>query len=175
MLFMLFMLFGAFNVVVQRPHHPGDHIDCIISRRPPIHGTWHIRSAASSGTAAIAPASASLSFAPSSMTTKPIQFNHCCACSGVFAVLFVVDDNEADTNSFMLRLRRRLCPSFLRWWKRRYEFIHVAPVAATLSFTPSLMTTKPIRFNHVDNQHSLPFIRLLQSGDQPRLLSIAWL
>ena len=89
MLFMLFMIFGAFDVVVRRPLRPGDHIDRIISRYPPIHGKWNIRLAASSGTAAAT------------------SGRHC-ACGGVFVVCSVVD-NEDDTNSFLLRLRRRLC------------------------------------------------------------------
>ena len=115
MLFMLFMLFGAFDVVVRRPRRPGDHIDLIISRCPPIHGAWHIWSAASSGTAAATggrhcACGGVFLFAPSAMTRKPIRFNRCCACGGVFVVLFVVDD-EDDTNSFILCLRRHLCRS----------------------------------------------------------------
>ena len=153
---MLFMIFGAFYVVVRRPCCPGDHIDPIISifSQYMAHGTFDrqrrpVRRPPPA--AATAPAAASLSFAPSSMTTKPIQFNHCCARGGIFVVLFVVDD-EDDTNSFMLRLRRRLCRSLCRrCWRRRYKF------------------------NHVGNQRGLPFIGLLQLGDQPRLLSIAWL
>ena len=123
MVFMVFMLFGAFDVVVQRPRRPDDHIDCIISSCPPINGTWHIRSAASSGTAArhrqpplrlrrrlsrslcrrwrrsrynsiiVAPAAASLSFSSLSMT-KMIRIHSICACSSVFVVLFIVDDED---------------------------------------------------------------------------------
>ena len=152
MIFMLFMLFGAFVVVVWRPCCPGNHIDCIIILRPPIHGTLHIILAASSGmAAATTPAAASLSIALLSMTTKPIRFNHCCARGGVFVFLFVVNDGYSK-NSFMLRLRRRLWRSLChRLRRRRYKF------------------------NHVGNQHGLPFIGLLHSGDQPQLLSIAWL
>ena len=95
------MLFGAFDVVIRRPRCPSDHIDHIISHCPPIHGTWHIPSAASSGTAAaIAPAAASFSFALSSMTTKTIRLNHCCACGGVFVVLFVVNEKTIRIHSF---------------------------------------------------------------------------
>ena len=123
MLFMLFILFSAFDVVVQRTRRPGNHIDRITSRRPLIHGTWHIRLTASFSTAAgIAPAAASSLFAPSSMTTKPIRFNHCCAHGGVFVVLFVVDD-EDDTNSF-----------------------NFSPAAASLSFS-LLSMTKTIRIH----------------------------
>ena len=97
------MIFGAFDVVVRRPCHPGNHKDRMINNRPPIHGTWHIRPAASSGTAAVTtPAAAYFSFAPSSMTTKPILFNHCCARGGVFIVRFVVNYEKGDTNSIML-------------------------------------------------------------------------
>ena len=142
---MIFMLLCAFDVVVRCPCHPGDYIDCIISRLPLIHGIKHIWSAASSSMAAsTTPAAASLSFAPSSMTTKPIWLNHCCACGGVFVVLFVIDDKD-DMNSFMLRLQRRLCYSFRHRWQRGYEFIHVVPAAVSLLFTSSLMTTKTIR------------------------------
>ena len=123
MFFVVFMLFGAFDVVIRRPCRPGDHIDRITSCSPLIHGTWHIRSAASSGTAAaIATAADSLSFDPSSMTMKPIWFNHCCACRDVFVVLFVVND-EYNTNSFNLHLRPRICRSLRFWWWRQYEFI----------------------------------------------------
>ena len=85
---MLFMIFGAFNVAVQRPRRPSDHIDRIIRRRPPIHGTWHIRLAALSDTAAAT------------------RGRHC-AHGGVFVVLFVVNEKE-DTHSFNLRLRWRI-------------------------------------------------------------------
>ena len=98
------------------------------------------------------------------MTTQPTRFNHCCARSGVFVVLFVVDDEDY-TNSFILRLQRRLCRSLRHQWQRtirinsicafsgvfvvcsvvdddeRYEFIQFAPSAASLLFAPSSMTT----------------------------------
>ena len=95
MIFMLFMIFGAFNVVVQRPRRPGDHINRIISRRPLIHGTWHIQSAASSGTAA---------------ATGGRHY----ARGGVFGVRFVVDDDEANRIQSLLRPWRRLCRSVRR-------------------------------------------------------------
>ena len=116
------MLFGAFNVIVWRPCHPGDHIDCIISRCPSIHGTLHIWSEALSCTAA---------------STVGCH----CACGGVFVVRSVVDDDTADTIQSLFRLRRRLCHPLRRRWRRRYEFIHFAPAAASLSFAPSLMMT----------------------------------
>ena len=92
---MLFMLFGAFNVVVRRPRRPGDHIDRIISRRPPINDTWHIRSAASSGTAAA-------------------TGGRHCSHGGVFVVCSAVDDDKADTIQSLLRLRRRIYRSLRR-------------------------------------------------------------
>ena len=156
MFFVIFMLFSTFYVVVWRPRRPGDHIDCFISCRPPINGTWHIRWAASSGTVAA------------------IGGRHW-ARSCVFVVRSVVYDNKADTIKSLLRPRRRLCCFLRRQWKRRYEFIDFAPAAVSLSFALLSMTMKLIRFNHVGNQHGLPFIGLLQSGDQPRLLLIYWL
>ena len=173
MLFMLFMIFGAFDVVVQHPCRLEDHIGRIISFRPPILGTLHIRSAASSCTvAAIAPAAASLSFSLSSIAMHPIRLNNFCAAaaslssssllmtkriqihsifafSGIFVICSVVDDDE------------------------RYKFIQFVSSAASLSFALSLMIMKPIQFNHVGNQRGLPNIGLLQSGDQPQSLSIA--
>ena len=119
---MLFMLFGAFDVVVPHPHHPGYHIGRIISRHPPTHGTLHIRLAASSCTAAAT------------------GVRHC-ACGSVFVVRSVVDYNAADTIQSLLRLRRRLCRPLRRRWQRWYEFIHFSPAAASLSFAPSSMTT----------------------------------
>ena len=123
---MLFMLFGAFVVVVWRPCCPGDHIDCIIILRPPIHGTLHIILAASSGTAA---------------AIAPTSVNHCCDRGGVFVIFFVVDDEDYtdsiivapsgaslsfalssmttnNMNSFNLHLQRRLFRSLCRWWRR---------------------------------------------------------
>ena len=123
--------------------------------------------------AAIAPAVASLSFAPLSMTTKPIRFNHCCARGGVFVVLFVVND-EDNTNSFNFApAAASLSFAQSLMTMKPIQFNNVAPSAASFSFNPSSMTMTPIRFNHVENQHGLPFIGLLQSGDQPRSLSIA--
>ena len=89
------MLFGAFDVVVQCPHRPGDHIDRIISRFAPIHVTWHIRLVALSGTAAA------------------IGDRHC-ARGGVFVVCSIVDDDETNTIQSLLRPRRRLCRSLRR-------------------------------------------------------------
>ena len=124
---MLFMLFGAFDILVQRPRCPGNHIDCIISRRPPIHGTWHIRLAASSATAA---------------ATGDRHY----VCGGVFASHSVVNDDEANTIQSLLRSRRCFCRSLRpQWWKRRYNFNHVAPAAVSLSFASSSMTTKTIQ------------------------------
>ena len=72
------MIFGAFDVVVQRPHRPGDHIDRNISRRPPIHDTLHIRSAASS-------------------CTEAATSSRHCDHGGVFVIRSVVDGDAADT------------------------------------------------------------------------------
>ena len=90
MLFMLFVLLDAFNIDVRRPRRPGDHIYCIISHHPPIHGTLHILSTASSCTAAA-------------------TGGRHCARGGVFIVRSVVDDDADDTIQPLLRLRRRLC------------------------------------------------------------------
>ena len=95
MLFVLFMLFSAFDIVVQRPRRPGNHIDHIISFRFLIHGTWHIRLAALSGTAAA-------------------TGGRHCDRGGVFVVCSAVDDEEADTIQSLLRPRRRLCRSLRR-------------------------------------------------------------
>ena len=142
MIFMIFMLFGAFDVVVQRPCRPGSLIDRIISRRPLIHGTWHIRLEALSSAAADA------------------SGRHC-ACGGVFVVLFVVDD-EDNTNSFNFAPASEFLSFALSSMTMKpIQLNHVAPSATSLSFAPSLMTMNPIRFNHVGNQHGLPFIGLL--------------
>ena len=77
------MLFGAFDIVVRRPCRPGDHIDCIISSRPLIHGTWHIQ------------------LAPSSDTAAATGCRHY-ARGGVFVVHSVVDDDEVDTIQSLL-------------------------------------------------------------------------
>ena len=95
MLFMLFMIFGAFDVIVRRPRRPGDQIDRIIRRHHLIHGTWHILSEASSGTAA---------------STGGRHY----ARDGVFVVRSVLGDNEADKIQSVLRLRRRPCRSLRR-------------------------------------------------------------
>ena len=95
MLFMLFMLFGAFDVAVRHPCRPGNYIGRIISRRPPIHGTFHIRSAASSCMAAAGGG------------------RHC-ACVGVSVVRSVVNDDAADTIQSLLRPQRRLCRTLRR-------------------------------------------------------------
>ena len=46
-----------------------------------------------------------------------------CACSGVFVICSVVDDDEANTIQSLLCPRRRLCRSLRRQWRRQYEFI----------------------------------------------------
>ena len=153
---MLFMLFGAFDVAVRHSRPPGDHIGCIISCLPPIHGTFHIWLAASSCTAAA-------------------TGNRHCACGGVFVVCSVVDSDAADTFQSLLCLWRRICRPLFRRWRRQYEFIHFAPSAASLLFAPSSMTMKPIRFNHFGNQHGLHFEGLLQLGYQTQFISITWL
>ena len=172
--FIIFILVGAFDVVVRRPRHPGNHIDRIISCCTPIHGTLHIRLASLSCTAAaVAPEAASSSFSPSLMTTQPIRFNHCCACGGVFVVLFVVYDKD-DTNSFILRLRR-LCRSLRRRWRRTIRIHYICAFSGVFVVRSVVDDDKRYELIHVGNQHGLPFVGFLQSGDQPRLLLIAWL
>ena len=87
---MLFMLFGAFDVVVRRPRRPSDHVGRIISRRPLINGTWNIQSEASPG---MASANGGRHYAR----------------GGIFIVRSVVDDNEADRIQSLFRLQWRLC------------------------------------------------------------------
>ena len=120
MILMIFMLFVAFDVVVQRPRCPRDHIDHITSHHPTIHYTWHLRSVASTDTAA---------------TTGGRHF----ACGGIFVVCSTVDDDKSDTNQSCLCPRRRLCRSLCRQRRRRYEFIQFAPAAVSFLFSLSLM------------------------------------